>query len=60
MAAIFDFPIGTILAIFIYKSPRSFLPSFMSAGILLQEKKWKQIFKMAATAAILDFLSERF
>ena len=27
------FPIETILAIFIYKSPRCFLPSFMSIGL---------------------------
>ena len=35
------FPIGTILAIFIYKSPRSFLPSVKSIGLSVQEKKWK-------------------
>ena len=39
------FPIGTILAIFIYMSPRSFLPSFMSIGLSVQEKKLKVDFK---------------
>ena len=35
------FPIGTILAIFIYKSPRCFLSSFMPIGLSVQEKKRK-------------------
>ena len=34
-------PIGTILAIVIYMLPRSFLPSFMSVGLSVQEKKLK-------------------
>ena len=33
------FPIGTILAILIYKSLRCFLPSFMSVGLSIQENK---------------------
>ena len=34
------FPIGTILAIFfIYKSPRCFLASLESIGLLVQEKR---------------------
>ena len=35
------FLIETILTIFIYKSPRCFLPSFKSIGLLVQEKKQK-------------------
>ena len=50
------FPIGMILPIFfIYKSPRYVLLSFKSFGFLGQENMSKQIFKMAATVAILDF-----
>ena len=35
------FPIGSILSIFIYKSPRCFIPSFESIGLSVQEKKRK-------------------
>ena len=35
------FPIGTILAFFIYKSPRCFILSFESNGFSVQEKKRK-------------------
>ena len=35
------FPIGTISAILIYKSPRYLLPSFESFGLSVQEKKLK-------------------
>ena len=35
------FPIRTILAILIYKSPRYFQPSFKSIGLLFQENKRK-------------------
>ena len=35
------FPIATIWAIFIYKSPRCFLPSFKSIGLSVQKKKGK-------------------
>ena len=35
------FPIGTNLAILIYKSPRCFLASFKSVGLSVQEKKRK-------------------
>ena len=41
MAAILDLTIGTILAIFLSMSPRCFLPSFESVGLLVQEKKRK-------------------
>ena len=33
------FPTGTILAILFYKSPQSFLASFESIGLSVQEKK---------------------
>ena len=36
-----EFPIGSILAIFIYKSLQCFLPSFKSNGLSVQEKKQK-------------------
>ena len=49
-----------ILAIFAnYKSPRCFLPSFESIGLLVQEKK-RQIDFQDGRHAILDFRSERF
>ena len=50
-------PIGTILLFLIYKSPRCFLASLESIDLSVQEKKWKNIFKMVA---ILDFRSEWF
>ena len=40
MAAL-EFPIGTILDILLYTSPRYFLPSFESVGLSNQEKKFK-------------------
>ena len=39
MGAILDFRIGMILAIFDLKSPRCFLPSFESTGVLVQKKQ---------------------
>ena len=51
--------IGTSLAISSYRSPWCFLPSFKSIDLLVQEKKRKIDFKMAATTAILDFRSKR-
>ena len=47
-----EFPIGTILAILIYKSPQSFLLSFMSIELLVQKKKGKIDFQ-----AFLAFFS---
>ena len=38
------FLIGEILVLFIYKSPRWFLPSLESAGLSVQEKKQKKFF----------------
>ena len=50
------FPIRMILA-----SVTSILPmNFESIGLSVQEKSSKQIFKMAAIAAIWDFLPQRF
>ena len=46
MAAILDFRIGTILAIFDLQVARYFLPSFESVGFLIQEKTYKIGFKM--------------
>ena len=41
-------------------SPRCLLPSFKSTTFWFRRRSEKQIFKMAATAAILDFQSEKF
>ena len=38
-------PISRILAIFIYKSPRCFLPTFKTSGLSVQEKKRKIYFQ---------------
>ena len=48
--------IGTILAVFIYKSPQvsSFIPSFKSTGHLVQEKKRKKDAKMLQPSWISD------
>ena len=39
------FPIGSISAIFVLKSPRCFLPSLESIGLSVQEKKRKTDFQ---------------
>ena len=57
MAAILDFQSQQFKIFLIYKSPRCFLPSFKSSGLLVQDKKRKIDFQDGATAAILDFRS---
>ena len=52
--AILDFRSEWFKQFLIYKSPQCFLPSFQSTSCLVQEKKQKIDFKMAALAAILD------
>ena len=49
------FPIGTILVIFIYKSPRYFLSRFESIGLMVQEKEFKIDFQIGGRGAHLEF-----
>ena len=49
------FPIGTILAFLIYKSPRCFLASLESTGLLVQEKKRKIDFQDGRHGGHLGF-----
>ena len=49
------FPIGTILAIFYYKSLQCFLPSFKSIGRLVQEIKRKIYFQDGRYGGQLGF-----
>ena len=53
--AILDIRPTRFQLLLIHKSPRCFLPIFKSIGHLIQEKKPKTDFEMAATVAILDF-----
>ena len=50
------FPIGKILAIFIYKSPQCFLASLESNGLSVQEKKRKIDFQDGHHGGQLEFL----
>ena len=49
------FPIGTILAILIYKSPRCFRPTFKSTVLSVEEKKLKIDFKDGGHGGHLGF-----
>ena len=55
MAAILDFRLERFYLFLIYKSPQCFLQSFKSISLSVRRRSEKQIFKMAATAANLDF-----
>ena len=48
-----------VFAVFIYRSPRYVLPRFESAGLSVQEKKFKICFQDCNVVAILDFWSEQ-
>ena len=49
------FPLGTSLAIFIYKSPRCFLPSFMSLGLRFRRRNEKTDFQDGGNRGHLGF-----
>ena len=55
VAAILDFRSEEIKLFLIYKSPRYFLPSFRSIGILFQEKKFKIDFQDGGHGGHLGF-----
>ena len=60
MVAFRDSNLNDFSYLFINKLPRYILSSFESAGLSVQEKECKIIFKMAVRVAIMDFRSKQF
>ena len=60
METILDFRSELFLAIFNLQSPRCFLPTFKSIGLLDQEKKEQIDFQDGSHCGLLDFRLEQF